>query len=423
MKFVSILIAYFLLALSVLGAEYHIKDADDFIEFANNVNSGISKFSGTTVYLDADIDFSEKIFEPVGKDMTNFFQGTFDGQGFTISNLKMDPNSGYAELFGYSDGLTIKNVVIGDTCSFGGSYPSSTIDLVVGGIINTMCEAKNGKCVIENTVNMGNIAISGDFDEATVYLGGLAGFYTSSSYTSTIKNCANYGSVSISGNIGKSVIGSIVSAFYGSSSEYVYIQDCINYGAITYSGSKDEPTIGGIVGYSQYANIESCVSVGKITNSESDIYVGSIVGESRYYGSIEDCFCIENVGYSKSYGYSSGSISSNRFKSTNYIDDSLLQDLNSCSSTHWAMLHMRGGRINNINQDFLVINNKHFPDPEKESTSFLGWFTDSELTEKYDPKEVTTIIDVYAKYSEDKKKSFSFSTTPISLIFSILFYF
>ena len=47
-------------------------------------------FEGTTVFLDTDIDFSGDLseqFEPIGKNSSSF-NGTFDGQGYTISDLQ-----------------------------------------------------------------------------------------------------------------------------------------------------------------------------------------------------------------------------------------------------------------------------------------------------------------------------------------------
>ena len=62
----------------VLGeGELHIKDASDLIQFSKNVSGGKSYYKGTTVFLDADIDFSVGLsvqFEPIGKNNSNYFQ-------------------------------------------------------------------------------------------------------------------------------------------------------------------------------------------------------------------------------------------------------------------------------------------------------------------------------------------------------------
>ena len=79
----------------VLSAEHHIKSANDLIDFSKNVNSGTNYYA-TTVFLDTDIDFSggfSEQFEPIGTDDSSSFQGAFNGQGHTISKLKISTSS------------------------------------------------------------------------------------------------------------------------------------------------------------------------------------------------------------------------------------------------------------------------------------------------------------------------------------------
>ena len=60
----------------VLGVEeLHIKNASELIQLSNNVSSGTS-YSGTTVFLDVDIDFSGGLseqFEPIGNNANNYY--------------------------------------------------------------------------------------------------------------------------------------------------------------------------------------------------------------------------------------------------------------------------------------------------------------------------------------------------------------
>ena len=58
-----ILLCSLLLCVSALcESELHIKNAKDFIHFSKNVSSG-TNYSETTVFLDADIDFSGGLSE------------------------------------------------------------------------------------------------------------------------------------------------------------------------------------------------------------------------------------------------------------------------------------------------------------------------------------------------------------------------
>ena len=86
------------------------------------------------MFLDADIDFSGGLseqFEPIGTSNSNSFQGTFDGQGHTISNLAMKSSSQYVGLFGRSKGA-IRNVVLDSSCSVVSSYSAQVIFVLVG---------------------------------------------------------------------------------------------------------------------------------------------------------------------------------------------------------------------------------------------------------------------------------------------------
>ena len=100
-----------------------LNTANDLIEFANNVNSGIP-YTGSTVLLDKDIDFTglSDQFTSIGQNWDAYFRGIFDGQGHTISNLNITKSSyGKYGLFGYSWGTTVRNVIMDRSCSVDGS--------------------------------------------------------------------------------------------------------------------------------------------------------------------------------------------------------------------------------------------------------------------------------------------------------------
>lgn len=109
---------------------------DQLVNFRNKVNAGAS-YSGMTVKLTADIDISERAWTPIGAvhregitTSSKVFQGTFDGEGHTISGLTNTgfkissafkgsngtTPAGYGEyvfgLFGSVYNATIKNIVM-----------------------------------------------------------------------------------------------------------------------------------------------------------------------------------------------------------------------------------------------------------------------------------------------------------------------
>ena len=102
---------------------YLISSPKDLCDLSDYVNAG-NNCAGVTFKLAADIDLSGVRFTPIGKCSRSiqgtFFQGTFDGDGHTIRNLKIRPTiinptntttEDYQGLFGYVDrGGTVKNV-------------------------------------------------------------------------------------------------------------------------------------------------------------------------------------------------------------------------------------------------------------------------------------------------------------------------
>ncbi len=78
-------------------------------ELATQVNNG-NKFSGKTIKLLADIDLNNEEWTPIGNSSA-VFDGDFDGQNHTISNLKVTKND-RAGLFGAIQVGVVKNVNI-----------------------------------------------------------------------------------------------------------------------------------------------------------------------------------------------------------------------------------------------------------------------------------------------------------------------
>lgn len=69
---------------------YFISKAAGLVWFANQVNVEKNAFSGKTVKLAADVDLAGIDWEPIGQTGATTFNGVFDGQNYTISNLSVD---------------------------------------------------------------------------------------------------------------------------------------------------------------------------------------------------------------------------------------------------------------------------------------------------------------------------------------------
>ena len=356
---------------SAIGAELRISNVDEFIQFKNKVNSG-STFSGYTVFLDSDLSLSGKTMTPIGNS-SKYFRGIFDGQGHVISNLKFSSSSfKHVGLFGFSNIITIKNIILDSSCSFTsssrGNYQSvdstrTNIFSYTGGILG-YCYPNKGSCNIESSVNMASVSFCGTMETSGIYysytyLGGIAGSLDSPSYTTTVKNCANYGSVTFSGKSGDSNIGGITGISHGySSSLKVSIYNCLNHGTITHSGTTTVSShIGGISGYNQYSTFDNCLSSGKITasGSASERYTGSVLGQVASGVSVTQCFWTSDVGYNSVSGGGSPSVSSsNQIQ----ISATTVGNLNSrASSKGWNKWLLN---TNSAAVTFKINNNKGF---------------------------------------------------------------
>ena len=394
-----------LLGQGALSNIHYINITSQFIEFSKNVNNGTS-YNGTTVFLDADIDFSGSLseqFEPIGKYYS--FQGTFDGQGHTISNLAMNSSSSlYVGLFGYSNGTTIRNVVLDSSCSVVSSYNGS--NAFVGGIIGQCSD-----CTIENTVNMASVSFTGSINK-NLFLGGIVGYISVTSDEATVKNCANYGSVTHSGTVSGSysIIGGIVGIFDESSQNNVHIQNCLNYGTINHNGIAGSLYIGGILGYtsSGTCNIENCVSGGKITMTKFasvSNHIGSVVG--YVYSSttnITHCYWTSDVGNYSAYGYNQSAINIDTETSQVTLNTTTLDSLNSYNSSwdKWLLntnnktvtFKINSGKGFNISSQLILLPSL----AESESHTFSGWFEDEECTKEFTESSIEVETTLYGRW-------------------------
>jgi len=202
--------------------------------------NGTSNFTGKTIILANNIFLSGN-FAPIGNGSTRTFNGTFDGQGYTISGLSVSGVE-YAGLFGYvgSNGQ-IKNVKIIATKIKGTT--------AAGGLAAYYASSKS----IENC------SVTADSVTSSGRSGGLVGV----SYSS-ISIIKSYASVNVSGSYSGGLVG------YGSGSiEYSYATGNV-------SGSYS----GGLVGYG-YGSIEYSYATGNVSNKgSSDSYSGGLIGYS-----------------------------------------------------------------------------------------------------------------------------------------------
>lgn len=198
--------------------------------------------------IDANYTFEPgKSFDPIGTSKDQAFRGRFDGLGFSIFALNVKKNDGYAGLFGYTDGATIRNVTL--------NSGSVTGDQFTGALVGY---ASNS--TIENIINTQDVTGSGS-------VGGIIGYATGGS---TLSNLVNVGTVQASGNDVGGIVGTLVNSRLQGTT--------YNLGAVIAS---DSSAVGGLVGRATNSTIgnENGEVIYNQLNVTGGHEVGGIVGQ------------------------------------------------------------------------------------------------------------------------------------------------
>ena len=215
---------------------YQISTAEGLKWFRDKVNDAkTEEETKICAVLTANIDLKNEEWTPIANYTTTneiFYEGTFDGGGYTISGLNVTGKFRCASLFGAVKGGTIKNLTVAGNVSH--NYYSTGLDCHVGGIVGSALDA------------------------------------------ATIENCSN--NCSVTGGSGD-VIGGIA----GSNINNARIIDCYNVGTIT--GTIMET--GGVTGFN-IGTISNCYNVGTIKMLHNSNAVGEIVGNN--VGTVKNCY-------------------------------------------------------------------------------------------------------------------------------------
>ena len=206
-------------------------------------------------------------WEPIGTD-SNRFKAIFEGNGHTISNLRINrPNTNRVGLFGYARGVTINNVDLLNVDITGGYYVGGLVGYNRGTITNSYATGavtgtgdgvgglvgRNWDGTITNSYATG--AVTGSS------VGGLVG----SNYSGTITNSYATGAVTGTGDD----VGGLVGYNRGT------ITNSYATGAVTGTGNN----VGGLVGRNDSGTITNSYATGAVTGTGDD--VGGLVGLNR----------------------------------------------------------------------------------------------------------------------------------------------
>ena len=257
---------------------------------AEAVNGG-KDYNGYTIKLTKNLDLNGIEWTPIGQKNGNKFKGIFDGQGYTVTGLKISEEKaaafdGYVAFFGGTDGATIKNLTVA------GSVTGKEAAGIVGKGVNTTLEnchneatitateakaagivASLDKGTLKNCTNSGAITTKGAWP--------AAGIVAWCNPNAAIENCQNFGDVTVTGIGDTSQAGGICGNL-GSSS---VVKDCINSGRISAS------LAGGVAGRAKGADAQQ-IQIVNFTNTGSIVasnIAGGVVGDAQNGVKAENC--------------------------------------------------------------------------------------------------------------------------------------
>ena len=260
----------------VNGANEQVKDSDAHAKLMNDIN------------LSSVCSAEEGSWTPIGNSIGNSYEGTFNGDGHTISGLYIDSSDvDYKGLFGRVNGGTVQDLsVSGDIngnryvggvvgynnggtvtgCAFSGSVSGK---ISVGGVVG---ENSGSNGVVENCHNAGKVSGSNT-------VGGVVGGNDSG----TVTNCTNTGNLSgpdsVNGSADSSNVGGVVGDNRGS------VENCYNTGSVS-----GDWYVGGVVGYNHSGTVKNCYNTGEVSGPDNGTsnYVGGVVGWNR--SSVTNCY-------------------------------------------------------------------------------------------------------------------------------------
>ncbi len=313
------------------SSPYQIATPGQLLYMANQINEGTS--ADKYYILTDNINLNHRRWTPIGISSSEAFKGSFDGNGYTIDNLKIiSHKNGYAGLFGYVQGGTLSNIIVNNVKL---EFAYSPSDNLYAGAIAAYSNGAVLDCFAE-----GKIKLTASTSASQSYIGGIVGYGENGS----IKGCTSQVVVDTA-TAGITNAGGI--AGYAACD----IEKCAARSDVT-STSGNTSYTGGVVGYiTSDAAATDCYSMGIITGGSSEglAYSGGLAGYNlgnwiTSYSSAETTAITVN---SKSYagglfGYSNGTLTS-----CYAVNNVTAISENNTSSVGGLIGNYAGGSLNN----------------------------------------------------------------------------
>ncbi len=250
-----------------------------------------------------------KGFKPIGDDILPF-SGTFNGQGYKITDLIINNERDHIGLFGETFKSNLKNIVLKKVNINGGYYSdigalagtfSGEIDscYVSGKVVGGYAV---GGMIGENYGRILNSKVSVQVSGNGSYIGGLVGDFTSE--TGYISNSQSFGRISgnsdVGGLIGLIEEGSVINSYadinvngknkvgglVGELLDDITISNSYSKGSV--SGIK---SIGGLIGYNNFGIITASYSLSDVKGKK---IVGGLIAVNRG-GKVKQTYAIGSV--------------------------------------------------------------------------------------------------------------------------------
>ena len=243
---------------------YELMRSLDFMD-ENSYRASTSKAR----YMVADYDDSDDTgWQPIGDSASMSFNTTFEGNGYTISNLMINRTSTrFVGLFGYTGtGAEIDNLGL------------SSVNIKAADTVGGLVGYHNG--TITNSYAGGDV--SGRFDT-----GGLVGFNSNGNITNSHAMGTVSGRFDIGGLVGVNQQGNITSSYATSSVSGISTRvgglvGSNNRGIITNShatgDARSAENVGGLVGWNRDGTITSSYAKGSVSGGSE---LGGLVGTNR----------------------------------------------------------------------------------------------------------------------------------------------
>ena len=264
---------------------YLISTATDIADLSEAVNDKYT-YEGKYFKMTTDIDLDEiENLTPIGNNfgsagsMIKTFCGTFDGDGYTLTNLHMsfqgNDKIGVA-LFGVIQGATIKNLHIDNSSIQSDALTAGFVAAAMGG---TVSNCHLGENVIINSSYQAYAAgiVCGVFGDSIL-----------------ISDCSSRAKISA---VGMGVAGILASCGVNGN----VVKRCVNYGEL----SSNSGIVGGIIGQVEdggTVSVKDCANFGKITSPTSAGGIAALLSPSSFGPlNISNCYnngdidCLDNV--------------------------------------------------------------------------------------------------------------------------------